>query len=78
MLINHPQKTISKLGRNIMGLSYSYGGQYPEALAYYDQSLSLDDGFLPALLNKAFALIRMEKFDEAVFLMKEVVDNPSR
>ena len=77
MLATRRQKTIVKIARNIVGLSYSYRSMFGEALASYEASLQIDDQFLPALLNKSFILIKLKKYESAVKLMRQVVaDNP--
>ena len=77
MLVNNRQKTLSKVARTVIGLSYSYRELYSESLNAYDQALSVDDQFLPSLLNKAFVLIKLKKFNEAVELMKlTVMEHP--
>ncbi len=73
MLAHNRQKTINKIGHNIVGLSYSYRGKYVEALASYDESLAFDKDFMPAQLNKSFALIKLGKYEQAFSLMRGVV-----
>lgn len=77
MLVSHHQKSIIRLARNIIGLSYSYRQQFAEALASYDQALEISADYFPAQLNKAFVLMKLGRYDQAVRLMKKVViDNP--
>ncbi len=80
MLLSNKKKSIEKLARNIIGLSYSYRGQFNEAVASYDLSLSLDPNYLPSHLNKAFGLLKLQRYDDAMNLMRKVVsdhpDNP--
>lgn len=73
MMAGNRQKTVNKIGHNIIGLSYSYRSKFSEALVSYDESLVFDKQFLPAKLNKAFALIKLEKYEQAVTLMREIV-----
>ena len=70
LLLANNQKTIRKFGRNIVGLSYSYRGMHNQALASYDEALTMDDQYLPAQLNKAFTLMKMKKFEPAFEVMK--------
>ncbi len=73
MLAKSRQKTINKIGNNIVGLSYSYRGKFAEALANYDEALNFDNQFMPAQLNKAYALMKVQKAEQAVSLMRQVV-----
>jgi tetratricopeptide (TPR) repeat protein len=73
LLLSNKQKQINKLARNSIGLSYSYRGQFNESLASYNQALSLDPNYLPSLLNKGFALLKLQRYEEAMQLMREVV-----
>ncbi len=80
MLATNKQKTNEKMARNIIGLSYSYRGQFKEAVASYDQALNTDPDFFPSLINKSFGLLKLQRYDEAMQLLRQVVadhpDNP--
>ncbi len=77
MLLQNRQKNLVKKARNIIGLSFSYREQFGEALASYDQALQMDDQYQEAHLNKAYVLIKLGRYEEAVSLMAEVVsENP--
>ncbi len=77
LLITNKQKITEKVATNIIGLSHSYRGQYKEALESYNRSLAVDPEFLPGKLNKAFSLLKMQRYDESMKLMRSVVaDHP--
>lgn len=77
LMVTNYQKEYVTRAQTTIGLTHSYRAQYKEALAAYDQAIKLDDQFLPALIDKAFVLIKMKRPADAVELMKKVVsDNP--
>lgn len=53
------------LGNNLIGLSYAYDNQYKMAIRYYDEALKNEESYLPALLNRGFAMMMSERYDEA-------------
>ena len=73
VLSKSPQKTFTKHGRNVIGLSYAYQGKYQDAVTSYEKVLSLDDQFLPAHINKAYSLIKLGRTQDAVVHMRMVV-----
>lgn len=77
LLASHNTREYATRAKNTIGLAHSYRTQYQDALSSYDQVIKLDDQFVPALINKAYILIKLKKPDEAVDIMKKVVnDNP--
>lgn len=44
-------------GKNILGLSFSYEGQYKMAIKNFDEVLKDDEGYYPAKINKGYALL---------------------
>lgn len=75
LLASKYQKNYRKQGKNIIGMTYSYRSKFEEALVAYNESLGVDDQYLPALINKAYALIQLQKYERAVDLMRQVVSD---
>jgi tetratricopeptide (TPR) repeat protein len=69
------EKSIIKIAHNAIGLSHSYRENFEKALESYDVSLDIDPNYLPSLLNKAFAFLKLEQHLEAVGLMRKVVSD---
>ena len=74
LLAINKQKTIRKKAYNIIGLAYSYEGRLSEALTSFNNSLRVDSHYVPAILNKAFTLMRLKKADEASSLLLQTVN----
>ena len=66
-------KSFLKRGKNIIGLTYSYRDRYREALRFYDEVIQSHDQFLPAVVNKAFALLKLGRSKESAVLMEKAV-----
>lgn len=73
LLANQYKKDYTKRGKNIIGLTYSYRTKFQEALAMYDEVISVDRQFLPPKINKAFVLLKLKRPKDAVELMRTVV-----
>ena len=73
LLAARHQKEFMKRGKNIVGVSLSYRGQYEEALTEIDRSLSFDDQYYPALVNKGYILLKMGRSNEAIPVLQKAI-----
>ncbi len=73
LLAANSQKDFSKRGKTIIGLTQSYRQRWKDAISSYDEVLAIDDSFLPAHINKSYALLRAGDPQTASQLMQKVV-----
>ena len=66
-------KIFLKRGKNIIGMTYSYRDRYREALRFYDDVIQGHNQFLPAVVNKAFALLKLGRSKELTALMEKAM-----
>ncbi|MEO6813865.1 MAG: tetratricopeptide repeat protein [Ginsengibacter sp.] len=70
----HTNKT--KSGKDayfIKGLYYNYMNEFTEAISYLDSSLRLDFTYMYSYREKAIALYNLEKYQEALAVLKRAV-----
>lgn len=70
----HSNKT--KSGKDayfITGLYYNYMNEYAKAISYFDSSLRLDFTYMYSYREKAIALYNLEKYQEALTVLKRAV-----
>lgn len=58
---------------NFLGLGYYAFGRFPESLAEYQVALGLDPGQQIARYNMSLALVKLDRVDEAVRALEEIV-----
>ena len=73
LLATQYQKEFMKRGKNIVGMSLSYRGQYEDAIGEYDKSLNIDDQYYSALVNKGFALLKIGKGKDALPVLQKAI-----
>jgi tetratricopeptide (TPR) repeat protein len=73
ILANNINKDYIIRGKNVIGLTQSYRSNFSAALKFYDEVLTTDPSFLPSLLNKAYALLKLNRSNDAIELMGKVV-----
>lgn len=59
------------------GVYLSYFGQPKEAITYYDKALAIDGNYTDALNNKAFALANLDRNEEALPIIEQVLESNS-
>ena len=76
-MMNSRDKSFLNYSRNVIGLTHSYRNRHDKALHFYDQIIHVDEKFLPAVVNKTFSLLKLDRPEEAVtFIEKRVKDFP--
>jgi tetratricopeptide (TPR) repeat protein len=55
------------------GVAYHDKGDFEGAIVRYDKALQLDKDNLPALTEKAYSLMELKKYDEAITLSKQAI-----
>ena len=55
------------------GIAYHDKGDYNGAIARYDKALELDKDNVLALMEKAFSLLSLQKFDESIACCKKAI-----
>ncbi|MCB0377036.1 MAG: tetratricopeptide repeat protein [Bdellovibrionales bacterium] len=73
LLATRYQKDFMKRGKNIVAMSLSYRGQFNDALGEVNKSLNVDDQYFPALINKAFFLLKLNRGMEAIDVLKRAI-----
>ena len=58
---NSKDKSFLNKSKNVIGLIQSYRNRHKEALIFYNEILSVDEKFLPAIVNKAFSLLKLNQ-----------------
>ncbi|MEM1415922.1 MAG: tetratricopeptide repeat protein [Myxococcota bacterium] len=61
-------------GHNVVGYVYAMEGNLEQALRHYLHALSVDDGFLDALLNATDVLIQLGETERALGLLEDALD----
>jgi tetratricopeptide (TPR) repeat protein len=61
------------VGKNILGLSFSYENQYKTAIKLFDEVLKEDETYYPALVNKGYALFLSGKYADAEQVYSEAL-----
>jgi len=64
-IVGQYKKENISLGKNILGLTYSYEGQMKPALQMYKEALDADENYMPAQTNRGFALLISGKYRDA-------------
>ena len=78
-MMDSKDKSFLNYSRNVIGLTHSYRNRHNEALHFYNQIIQMDDGFLPAIVNKTFSLLKLNRPVEAVdFIEKELKKFPEK
>ncbi len=82
MLGQYKKETLM-VGKNLMGLSYSYETQqqanaYSLALKYFNESLQTDpeEEYVPALINKGWLLVTQGRYAEAETILLKTMNDP--
>ncbi len=74
-MMDSKDKSFLNYSRNVIGLTHSYRNRHHEALLFYNQITQMDNGFLPAIINKTFSLLKLDRPKEAVEFMEKEIKN---
>jgi tetratricopeptide (TPR) repeat protein len=73
ILIQNKIENIEKEAFFIKGLYHNFGGNKNKAIAFFDQCLNLDPGYMLAYREKAIALYDQGKYNDAVTVLDKAV-----
>jgi tetratricopeptide (TPR) repeat protein len=65
------------MGKNIIGLTYSFEGNTKAAIKAFDDALDVDDSYTPAMINRGFALLIAGKYSEAENQLRQALNAQS-
>jgi len=72
-LLKDPNAKAEKQAQFIKGLYFSYLGDYPKSISFFNTCLAIDYTYIDAYKEKAICLYHLTKYDEAIESLKKAV-----